>query len=74
MKRIQAYAQMSQENGGDAPSKNEMVQLARSFLTMTSGLKRDANRSKQQVIQPMNSYHTSQENEFVCQFAEQKLG
>lgn len=74
MKRIQAYAQMSQENGGDAPSKNEMVQLARSFLTMTSGLKRDANRSKQQVIQPMNSYHTSQENEFVSQFAEQKLG
>ena len=74
MKRIQAYAKMSQADRGDAPSNNEMVQLARSFLTMTSGLKRDANRSKQQVIQPMNSYHTSQENDFVSQFAEQRLG
>ena len=25
-------------------------------------------------VQPMNSYHTSQENDFVSQFAEQRLG
>jgi len=53
--------------------RNEMQLLAISFLTMTSGLKRDANRVKARVIQPVNPYHTSLESEFVGELFEQKL-
>ncbi len=53
--------------------RNEMQLLARSFLTMTSGLKRDANRVKPRVIQPVNPYHTSLESEFVGELLEQKV-
>jgi len=52
---------------------NEMQLLAISFLTMTSGLKRDANRAKARVIQPVNPYHTSLESEFVGELFEQKF-
>lgn len=52
---------------------NEMQLLARSFLTMVSGLKRDANREKPRVIHPLNPYHAEQENEFIGDFMDQKL-
>lgn len=52
---------------------NEMQLLARSFLTMVSGLKRDANREKARVIHPLNPYHAEQENEFIGEFMDQKL-
>jgi len=52
---------------------NEMQLLARSFLTMVSGLKRDANREKPRVIHPLNPYHAEQENEFIGEFMDQKL-
>lgn len=72
MNRIKSYA-LHKEGDVENESKNEMVSLARSFLTMISGLKRDANRRTQHVLQPMNSYHGSQENEFVAIFEEEKL-
>ena len=67
------------QKGSKMPTKgrklirNEMQLLARSFLTMTSGLKRDANRVKPRVIQPVNPYHTSLESEFVGELLEQKV-
>jgi len=72
MNRIKSFAL---QNGSDEEntSKNEMVNLARSFLTMISGLRRDADRRTQHVLQPMNSYHGSQENEFVSLFQDEKL-
>merc|ERR1712054_717276 len=53
--------------------RNEMQLLARSFLTMTSGLKRDANREKALVKHPINPYHMDQESEFMGDFIDQNL-
>merc|ERR1712072_1246791 len=68
MRKVKAYAQMQTGEGAAVDSRNEMVSLARSFLTMISGLKRDADRKTQYVLQPMNSYHGSKENDFVTVF------
>jgi hypothetical protein len=73
MRKVKAYAQMQTGERAAVDSRNEMVSLARSFLTMISGLKRDADRKTQHVLQPMNSYHGSKENDFVTVFDEEDL-
>ena len=53
------------EGGDQGGSGNEMVRLVRSSLVMASGLKKDADRSKQRVLQPANPYHVSREHALV---------
>lgn len=77
MKKVRDYAGIQEgfQNAdvGRKQIDNEMQLLARSFLTMVSGLKRDANREKARVIHPLNPYHAEQENEFIGEFMDQKL-
>merc|ERR1712054_170385 len=60
-------------DAGRRKINNEMQLLARSFLTMTSGLKRDVNREKALVKHPINPYHMDQESEFMGDFIDQNL-
>lgn len=69
MHNVRKYAEVGEGfTNADVGRKyvnNEMQLLARSFLTMTSGLKRDANREKARVIHPINPYFTEMESDFV---------
>ena len=77
MKAVRDYAGVKEgftnADAGRRKINNEMQLLARSFLTMTSGLKRDANREKALVKHPINPYHMDQESEFMGDFIDQNL-
>ena len=62
MSRLEDYAAVKGEDGKDhsnRKTKNEMVNLTRSFLSMTQGLEKDSNRRRAHVIQPENPYYVT---------------
>jgi len=68
MKKLEKYAEIKGADGKDHSNRkvdNEMVMLTRSFLSMTQGLEKDANRKKKHIVHPPNPYYVTNEHELM---------
>jgi len=68
IKKLEEYAQVKDKYGKDLSGKqvkNEMIMLAKAFLSMTQGLEKDSNRKKKHVAQPENPYYIQKENDLM---------
>ena len=77
MRKLEQYAQVKDSTGRDRSDEvvvNEMVNLARSFLSMTQGLKKDSNRAKTRVVHPENPYYVTRENDLMNMLHENDEG
>ena len=68
IRKLEEYAQIKDANGKDLSGrsvKNEMIMLAKAFLSMTQGLEKDSNRKKKHLRQPENPYYIQNENDLM---------